>query len=85
MDSSRVLITALVIAVILLPLLRILAWCLSDLSQRATDVPQSVRTQWLVLLLILNVFAAPAYITVGPGRDRWDPDCLWPWKKHGRS
>jgi hypothetical protein len=41
-----------------------------------------VRTQWLVALLFLSDVFIPAYVSVGPGRERWDPRMLWwPWKR----
>ena len=57
------------------------AWCVADLL-RDDAVDSSVRTQWLVALLFLSVVFIPAYVSVGPGRERWDPRMLWwPWKR----
>jgi hypothetical protein len=75
------LLLAVLVCVLLLPFVHAWAWCVADLL-RDDAVDSSVRTQWLVALLFLSVVFIPAYVSVGPGRERWDPRMLWwPWKR----
>jgi hypothetical protein len=69
-------------AVLVLPFVRVWAWCLADVVHCAADFGTPNKAQWLVALLLFSVFAIPAYVTFGPGRERWDPRMMWwPWKR----
>ena len=71
-------IVALIVLAALFLVLRLLAWCLTDVLGDGT-LTQYDRSMWLAFLLILSAVAAPLYVTVGPGRDRWDSSRFWPW------
>ena len=81
MDGYAPLFAAVLVMVLLLPLVRVWAWCLVDLRDDSA-IDQSTRAQWLMMLILLSVVAIPAYVTVGPGRERWDARMLWwPWRR----
>jgi hypothetical protein len=62
----------------LLLVLRLLAWCLTDVLRDPT-LTQYEQSMWFVFLLIVCVVAVPLYITVGPGSNHWDSSMFWPW------
>lgn len=82
MENLASLVVIVFAVLIALPFARAWAWCLADLRDHATDLDSPSRGQWLAALLLVSVFAIPAYVTVGPGRGRWDARTLWwPWKR----
>ena len=81
MDLASLL-AAVLIFVIALPVLRIWAWCFADLFGASSSLDPAITAMWALTLLTLSLIAIPAYATIGPGRDRWDPSMLWwPWKR----
>lgn len=77
MDVARGIVILVGVFVLLL-VLRLLAWCLTDVLSDRT-LTQYERTMWLAFLLVVSVVAVPLYVTVGPGADRWDSSMFWPW------
>ena len=76
------LLTAVLVIVIALPVIRIWAWCVADLLRNAVPGDTANTALWLVMLIAFNVVGIILYVGIGPGRDRWDPDMLWwPWKR----
>jgi hypothetical protein len=56
---------------------RLVVWCLVDLSRHGWDVTSSERQLWIAALVLLGAISVMAYVSIGPGRDRWDRRFLW--------
>ena len=61
---------------------RLVVWCLVDLDHHTWDITPEERQVWIVALIFLSVVAVMAYVSVGPGRWRWDPRFLWHWSEN---
>lgn len=76
MDLLEVL-GALLTAVVFAAMSAAVLWSLFDVMITAPDVSVIQRMAWVFMLVGFTAMAAAAYVTVGPGRLRWDPVRIW--------